>query len=159
TIAWSSLALSGHLVKVVFFQARSGWGTATARAFAEPGHPREQCGVGEACHPELELSGHRCVVAELSRLDRRCPVVAQASLRQRGQLGCQLFRRIAHGAVGHDPADETDPQRLVRADRAPGEDEVQGLAEPDEPWQPDGAAVHERHAPAPAEYAEDRALL
>ena len=62
---------------------------------------------------------------------------------------------------GPDPAATTrltSPmrERLVGADRPAGEDQVERAAGADQPRQPHGAAVDERHAPAPAEDAEGR---
>ena len=49
-------------------------------------------------------------------------------------------------------------QRLVGADRPAGEHEVERPALPDQPRQPHGATVDQRHAPAPAEHAEHRVV-
>ena len=87
---------------------------------------------------------------------RRRPVRAQARLRERGQLRGQLLGRRPRLAGRHHPVREPDRQRLVRLDRAAGEDQVQRPALPDQPRQPHGAAVDQRHAPAPAEHPEHR---
>ena len=60
---------------------------------------------------------------------------------------------------GHDAVGEPDRQRLGGADRAAVRIKVHRAADADEARQPDGAAVDQRHAPAPAEDAEDRRLL
>ena len=56
--------------------------------------------------------------------------------------------------VGTTRFDQTHPLRLRGVDRASGEDQVQRPAGPDQPGQPHGAPVDQRHAPATAEHAE-----
>ena len=58
----------------------------------------------------------------------------------------------------HDFVYEPDPQRLLRFDRAAGEDQLESAAHPDQSWESLGAAVDQRHAPAPLEEAEGGAL-
>ena len=60
-------------------------------------------------------------------------------------------------AVGDDAVDEPDRERLARVDAAAGQDHVHRPRHPDQPRQPDRAAVDQRHPPAPAEHAEHRA--
>src|SRR5258708_32572068 len=92
-------------------------------------------------------------------LESGAAVAAQTRLGEIGELPRQLLGMCPRGAPGHDPVRESHPQRLDGADRAPGEDEVECAGEPDQPWQPDGAAVDEWNAPPAAEDAEHRVLL
>ena len=62
-------------------------------------------------------------------------------------------RARAHQAVG-----EAHAQGFGAGYAATGEDEIESVAVADQPGQPDGAAVHQRDAPAPAVDAEHRVL-
>ena len=80
-------------------------------------------------------------------------------LRARGDLApparcaSSSARARRHEAVG-----EAHAQRLLAGDAAAGEDQVERVAVAEQPRQPDGAAVHQRDAPAPAVDAEHRVL-
>src|SRR5512144_2737952 len=50
---------------------------------------------------------------------------------------------------------ESHPLRFVARHTSSRQDQVESVALPDEAWQPYGAEVNKRHAPAAAEYAED----
>jgi len=71
------------------------------------------------------------------------------------QLACR-FQRLPdrNHAVG-----QPHRQRLLRAHRPAGQDQIERAREPDQARQSYGAAVDERHPPAPAEHAENRILL
>ena len=74
---------------------------------------------------------------------------------KRGELrGERLAPPRAPARAATTRFDEPDRERLLGADRPPGEDQVERAAEPDEARQPHRAAVDQRHAPAPAEHAE-----
>jgi hypothetical protein len=47
-------------------------------------------------------------------------------------------------------------ERFRAADRAPGQNEIDGLRMADQSRQPDGAEIDQRHAETPAENAESR---
>ncbi len=54
-----------------------------------------------------------------------------------------------------EPVREAHAQRLVAGDAATGQDQVERVAQADEPREPHGAAVDQRDAPTAAEHAED----
>ena len=96
---------------------------------------------------------------EVPLLVERGPVAPQAALRA-APRAASASATAASRAVpdGHDPRREPHAQRLLGAHRASGEHEVEGPPLPDQPREAHGAAVDERHAPAPAEHAEHRVV-
>ena len=72
-------------------------------------------GCAQGVDPELGLAPQRGVEGEIPlRVDRRA-VVAQAHLRQGGELGRQRDRGVARGARRHDARRQAETQRLVGA--------------------------------------------
>ena len=67
----------------------------------------------------------------------------------------ELDRRVARPPALGQAVREAHAERLLARDAASGEDHVHRLAVADEPWQAHRAEVDQRHAPAPAEDAED----
>ena len=62
-------------------------------------------------------------------------------------------------SLGDDAVGQADALGLARVDGTAGEDQIEGARQADQPRQPHRAAVHERHAPAPAEHPEHGVLL
>ena len=57
------------------------------------------------------------------------------------------------------PIGEANLQGFFRVNRTAGENHVHGAAMADQTGQADGAAINQRHPPAPAEYAEGGGVL
>jgi hypothetical protein len=91
------------------------------------------------------------------RVDRR-PVVAEADLGERGELGGERDRGVAGRPGRYHAVREPEPERLVGPDGTTGEDQVERRALADDPGQAHGAAVDQRHTPAAAEHTEHRGL-
>ena len=62
-------------------------------------------------------------------------------------------------AILDEAIGKADRQRFLRADRAAGQNEIERAAHADQPRQAHRAAVDQRHAPAPAEHAENGVAL
>jgi hypothetical protein len=89
----------------------------------------------------------------------RAAVGTHAPLRKPRDLLRQGFRRRAAFAVWHDALAQTNAVAFLRRHLASREDEVERGAAPDNPREPHGAAVDQRHAPAPAINAHVSALF
>ena len=110
----------------------------------------------------IPIANSRPIASDRSRpswkyTDRRSPRMVACGKRaiSRGQI----LGRAERGAGRHDPVGEPHLVRLGGGHRPPGNDHVKCPAHPDQPRQPHGAAVDQRHAPATAEDTEDRVLL
>src|SRR5579875_45268 len=110
--------------------------------------------AGERAQPVLELDGERVGLGQALLLEHGQAILAQARLRQRGELTGHDASGAERLPGGHEPVDEADPLRLLGADRATGEDHVKRAATADQPRQPHRAPVDQRNAEAPAEDAE-----
>jgi AcrR family transcriptional regulator len=124
---------------------------------------RETCGpiggILERPQAVPVLGGDGVGIVEAILIEQRHPVLAQAGLREARQYGGQ-FLRGGPGLAGSDDAvREADVVGLGRGHRPAGQDQVHRPALPDEPRQPERAAVDERHAPAAAEDTEGRVGL
>ena len=107
---------------------------------------------------ERELVGHRLAQREPDALPGGAAVAAHAAGRERGDRARERLRLLAGAAGGDHAVGEAEREGLARVDRAAGEDQVEGPGEADQLRQADGAPVDQRHAPAAAEDAEDRAV-
>ncbi len=133
----------------------SGGGAVAAGAGGEAGGARLRLAGAEHLEAELRLprrarrSGRGPTARRTS--GGRCAGSPAGTPRARGPARPRRrARRPARPAGWRGPS-----QGLVAADAPPGEDQVEGVAVADQPRQPDGAAVDQRHAPAPAVDAED----
>src|SRR6476661_3965718 len=97
-----------------------------------------------------ERIAHREAVA----LDRRPAIGAHASLREAGDLLCQLLRLLPSASDRRDIFAQADAEAFVGRDFAAGENDLECAALADNARQPHGAAVDQRHAPAAAIHAE-----
>ncbi len=84
------------------------------------------------------------------------PVAAQAALGKGGELARQSdrFGECISGLA--QLVGQAHAEGLFAGHTAPGQDQVHGVTLADQPRQTHGAAIHQRHAPAPAVHAEDR---
>ena len=86
-------------------------------------------------------------------------VVAQALLRERGELRGKLAGGVRRLAGGDLRVGQSDRERLGGVHRPAGEDQVQRPALADQARQAHRPAVDQRHAPSAAEDAEERRLV
>src|SRR5439155_3438300 len=98
---------------------------------------------------ELELSSQRRLERDALTLVGRAAVAEHAARRERGDLRGQRLCHRARLAPGHDAVGEADSLRFTRIYGATREDQIERAAEADQPRQPHGPAVDQRHAPAP----------
>ena len=90
--------------------------------------------------------------------EHRAAVGDERLLGEAGELARERERALQWRAIGHHLADEPHRERLARADHAPGEDQIEGAAETDDPREALRAAIEEGHAEAALGEAERRAL-
>ena len=136
------------------------------RTRAGPRRPRNRAAPsaalgGQRDQAVAQLVGQRVRLVEAVLLQQREPVVAQAGLREAGDLPRPAPRPGPRAVpVGDDAVDQTRSRSASAASTgAAGEDQVHRPAGADQPGQPDRAAVDQRHAPAAAEHPEHGVLL
>src|SRR5439155_16269465 len=138
-------------VRMVFIARRSRGGPRPRRSGRRPpasrpsGPPRRRGGTRSA-----------------SPARTACPLLvggeaigAEAALREAGELVGQLDRGVARPPALDQTVREAHAERLLARHAPPGEDQVHRLAVADEAGEAHGTEVDQRHAPAPAEDAED----
>src|SRR5258706_8817569 len=165
TSAMALAATSDHTELSLKFSLSQARGRSDVAEVAMPAFARgEARGAGGAVDFEsgkavVPLLAHR--LAERQRLLHvgRAPVGAHAGLRKARDLVRHGLGELARLALGHDVLAGTDAQRLVRRHLAPGEDDLHRASHADDARQAHGAAVDQRHAPAPAIDAEVRRFL
>ena len=125
---------------------------------------RKARGAGQrfAGRDDLEAAAHfvgdGVFFLEVPLPQRRQPVRAHAHLRKGRDLLGERDRVCARLALRHEAIGEAHAQRLFSAHRSAGENEIHRLRMPDQPRQPYGAEIDQRHAEAAAIDAEDRIL-
>src|SRR5437764_8318868 len=106
---------------------RAASGTAGARselpvaALAATEALQTRLDVGQRAQAVLELVAHRRVELHPQRLKQRQAVLAQAGLRELGELPRQLLGGLARGALRHHPVGQPDLKRLGRRHRPSGQ--------------------------------------
>src|SRR5690606_23468584 len=129
---WSRFSGRTEVVKPGALAKESGRAAVASGAGGEACRARSRLAVLQRVHAQRELVGERFVDREAELLVGGAAVVAQAGLRQRGELVGQGDRRGTRRAVGHDPVGQADALGLARVDRAPGQDQVQRPRQADE---------------------------
>ena len=119
---------------------------------------RQRFARGDHREPAAHFIGDGVLLLEVPLPQRRQPVGAQAGLRKGRDLPGQRDRLRAGFAFGHQAIGKAHAQRLGAADRASGQDEIDRLRMPDQPRQPDGAEIDQRHPEPAAEDAEGGVL-
>ena len=123
--------------------------TSTWRATAKADRRQRYLDAAAELTPDRLLEGHPPLLVGGEA------VGAQAALREAGELVGHLDRGVARPPALHQTVREAHAERLLARDAPPGEDQVHRLAVADEAGEAHGTEVDQRHAPAPAEDAED----
>ena len=128
-------------------QGHAGAGAAASLAASEargagPG------GLAGRVRGSAASSAQSLLEGQADPLDRRAAVGEHRVLREARQRLGDLERALHVAPGGHDLGQQPHAERLLRVDDPPGEDQVERAAEPDDPRQPLGAAVDQRHAQA-----------
>src|SRR5260221_1742557 len=113
---------------------------------ARAGHTiRDQCLASV-----VPFLNQRLAHAKPVTLDCRAAIGAHTDLREARDLPCQLLRLCACAALGGEVFAQADGQALLRWHFPSRKDDLQCTTLADDPRQPHGSAVYQRHTPTAA---------
>lgn len=108
--------------------------------------------------PAPQLVAQRILVRERPLFVGRKSVGPEAPLREASQVMRQADRGGEGLAARHQAVGQTHPQSLLPLYPSAGQDQVHGVAVPDDPGQPHRPEIEQGDAEAAAEDPEDRIL-
>src|SRR5262245_37947387 len=100
--------------------------------------------------PVVPLLDQRFAHAEPVTLDRGASIRAHAHLREAGDLSCQFICLLAGAALRGEVFAQADVEALLRRHFSSGENDLECSTLADDPGQPHGSAVDQRHSPTAA---------